>query len=252
MIKSSQNKWYAFVPNMFTSLNLICGTIAIYFAFNDIIKTAIFFMIIGAFFDFIDGFIARLLKVSGELGKQLDSLADMITFGLLPGVMIFSVQRELLFEITGGYMHFSILHWMYFFSPILIPVFSAIRLAKFNIDIRQTSSFIGVPTPASALFFAALSWTLSYNNNIFTNVLSFPIVISILIVIFSFLMNAELPLFALKFNTFRFKDNLIRYTFLFTSLLILLFFKMPGILIVVILYIALSFVSQMYRNKKLN
>lgn len=242
MTKPATNKWYAFVPNMFTSFNLVCGVIAIYFAFNYEIKTAVYLMIAGAFFDFIDGFMARLLKVSGELGKQLDSLADMITFGLLPGVLIFTVQHNLLFKNASEYQQFSILHWIYFFSPILIPVFSAIRLAKFNIDTRQTNTFVGVPTPANALFFASLSWTLTYDNNFITAHLSLPLIISILIVIFSFLMNAELPLFALKFKSFKFKENIIRYVFIVSSLLLLVIFKIPGILAAVFLYLLLSLI----------
>jgi CDP-diacylglycerol--serine O-phosphatidyltransferase len=155
MNTTNQNKWYAFVPNMLTLFNLISGVKAIYFAFGNNIQTALLLMIVGGVFDFFDGFVARLLKVSGELGKQLDSLADLISFGLLPGVMVFTVQRELILNNAGGFNELSPLNWIYLISPILIPVFSAIRLGKFNIDTRQTSSFLGLPTPGNALFFAA-------------------------------------------------------------------------------------------------
>lgn len=246
MTKATNKKWYGFVPNMFTAFNLVCGVIAVYFAFGNEIKTAVFLMIVGAFFDFIDGFVARLLKVSGELGKQLDSLADMITFGLLPGVLIFSVQRALLFESVGGYQQFSPVHWIYLFSPILIPVFSAIRLANFNIDTRQSSSFIGLPTPANALFFASLAWTINTPTHFVSSLTSYPLAISICIVIFAYLMNAELPLFALKFKSYKIKGNIIRYSFLICSLALFMVFKIPAIIVIIFLYIILSLISHFW------
>ena len=249
MSKTSSHKWYAFVPNLITLFNLICGIIAIYFAFQHKIEIALFIMFAGAFFDFIDGFTARLLKVSGELGKQLDSLADMVTFGLLPGIMIFSIQQNLLLEQAGSYQHFSIIQWIYLISPVLIPAFSALRLAKFNIDTRQSHSFIGLPTPANALFFASISWSVSYDNNILSSLFANPLVIAILSVIFSLLLISEIPMFSLKFSSLKGKENVIRYFFLVCSLFLILTLRISGITAVVLFYIVLSILSNLFVKK---
>ena len=200
-------------------------------------------MLLGGLFDFFDGFAARLLKVSGELGKQLDSLADLITFGLLPGVMIFSVQRDLVLEMNNGFNQLSALQWMYLTSPILIPVFSALRLAKFNIDTRQTSSFIGLPTPANALFLASLSYTIFYGSQKFSEILSNPILLSLITLVFSLLLIANLPLFSLKFKSFGWKGNEIRFIFLLLSVIVLVAFSISGLMVVIVLYILLSIIQ---------
>ena len=249
MSPSTSNKWYAFVPNLFTLSNLICGAIAVYFAFQNKIEIALFLMFTGAFFDFLDGFMARLLKVSGELGKQLDSLADMITFGLLPGAMIFTIQQNLLLEQAGSHQQFNIIQWIFLISPLLIPAFSALRLAKFNIDTRQSHSFIGLPTPANALFFASVSWSIVYRDNVITSIASNPLAIFILSLVFSFLLVANIPMFALKFKTLKEKENLIRYFFLACSLLLILFLRISGITVVVLLYILMSVLSNLFSKK---
>ena len=243
MTKSANNKWYAFVPNLLTLSNLMCGAIALYFAFGNDLRTAMFLMLLGGLFDFFDGFAARILKVSGELGKQLDSLADMITFGLLPGIMIFSVQRSLILLPAGGFEQLTILQWFYLVSPLFIPVFSALRLAKFNIDTRQSSSFIGVPTPANAFFLAALSWLIFYKNNTLTEWLANPLLITFITLLFSWLLVSNLPLFALKFKSFKWKGNEIRYLFLFVSFILLIVFQIPALMLVIMLYILLSILN---------
>ena len=249
MNKPAPYKWYAFVPNLITLLNLVCGTIAIYFAIQHKIEVALSLMFAGALFDFIDGLTARLLKVSGELGKQLDSLADVITFGLLPTAMIFSVQQNLLLEKAGSYDHFSFLQWGLLISPILIAAFSALRLAKFNIDTRQSHSFIGLPTPANALFFASMSWSIVYGNNLVTTVTSNSITLFILTIIFSLLLVSEVPMFSLKFSSLKGKENVIRYIFLVCSLFLILLLKISGITAVVLLYIVISFLNNLFVKK---
>ncbi|HPR60406.1 MAG TPA: CDP-alcohol phosphatidyltransferase family protein, partial [Prolixibacteraceae bacterium] len=164
MVITEKNKWYAFVPNMVTIFNLLCGTCGLYFAFLHRIDIAISLMAAGALFDFADGFVARLLKVSGELGKQLDSLADVVTFGLLPGAMIFSVQHNIIAQEPGFTENFSAFQLIILISPLIIPALSALRLAKFNIDVRQSNEFLGLPTPANALFFGSIAYSASYIN----------------------------------------------------------------------------------------
>ena len=250
MNKPTQNKWYAFVPNLLTMLNLICGVVAIYFAFTAEIKTALFLMLFGGLFDFFDGFAARLLKVSGELGKQLDSLADLITFGLLPGVMIFALQRELILEANSGFEHLSVLQWIYLVSPILIPVFSALRLAKFNIDTRQTNSFIGVPTPANAFFLASLAYTFFYSGGIISEWLANSWIILAITITFSLLLVSNLSMFALKFKSFGWKGNELRYVFLIMSLTLLITLNIQGFMAIILLYLLLSIVNSVLSQKK--
>jgi len=249
MTKTIHSKWYAFVPNLLTLSNLTCGIIAIYFAFGNDLRMALLLMLLGGLFDFFDGFAARILKVSGELGKQLDSLADLITFGLLPGIMIFSVQRTLVLIPAGGFMPLNLLQWLYLVSPIFIPVFSALRLAKFNIDTRQSSSFIGVPTPANAFFLASLSWTILYKNNSLTEWLANPLLITFITLLFSWLLVSNLPLFALKFKSFSWAGNEIRYIFLVLALILLMSFAIPGLMLVIIIYILLSILYTLLGSK---
>jgi len=239
-MKKSKKHWYRFVPSLFTSLNLVCGIIASYLSVLGKIDVAFAIMLIGLFFDFIDGFVARLLKVSGDFGKELDSLADLITFGLLPGTMVFFIIQTHITGFSSTPASLSFIQWFFVFVPIIIPVFSALRLAKFNIDERQKSEFIGLPTPANALFFASLCYTFLYKSDSILSIMNNPLAISIAIIIFSWLLISEIPLFALKFKTFKWKDNILRYVFLIISLLILLFFRIPGFSAVIILYIILS------------
>lgn len=245
MTNSESNKWYAFVPNLITTLNLVCGVIAIYFAFSGDVRIAFYLLILGGLFDFLDGFAARLLHVSGDLGKQLDSLSDMITFGLLPGIMIFAVQRELILSSVNGFGEFSVLQWICLVSPIIIPVFSALRLAKFNIDTRQTDSFIGLPTPANAFFLASLSLTIIDGNQQLFELLGNPLLVSVIVLAFSILLISEIPLFALKFKTFQWQTNQIRYLFLLLSLIILIIAKTTGIMLIILLYLTISIGSKL-------
>lgn len=246
-----KNKWYAFVPNLVTIFNLLCGACGLYFAFKHQIDIAFALMAAGALFDFADGFIARMLKVSGELGKQLDSLADVVTFGLLPGAMIFSVQLHNIIqepEFTGNYSPFQLLLLI---SSLIIPALSALRLAKFNIDIRQSNEFLGLPTPANALFFASIAYTATYMSTQTSQLIANSYFVLALTLIFPLLMITELPLISLKFKNFKLKQNRSRYALLLLSILILILLKIPGISIIIILYIALSFVEKSLTAKKM-
>lgn len=245
MEKQTKKKWYAFVPNLLTLANLLCGTIAVYLAFNGEIVLAVYLMFAGALFDFFDGFVARLLKVSGELGKQLDSLADVITFGFLPGALAFMIQSKLLGFDAGETNQLKITEYIYLSIPLLIPAFSALRLAKFNIDTRQSHSFIGLPTPANALFFAALALIIFDQNAAALSFLHHPLLIAIIVVVFSLLLVAEIPLFSLKFTTFKGKENFIRYLFLAVSLGLLLLFSIKGLGAIILLYLLLSIINNM-------
>jgi CDP-diacylglycerol--serine O-phosphatidyltransferase len=229
------------IPNALTSFNLLFGCLSIISSLveNDLEKAA-YFIGAAAILDFFDGFVARALKVGSEMGKQLDSLADCVSFGVAPGFIFYKITN-----IPIDFNHFDIHSYISF----LIPIFSAIRLAKFNIDTRQTDSFIGVPTPANSLFIAAIPFVISANSfglgSIFQNIwflFFFPIVSAYLLV-------AELPLFALKFKSFAWQANQLRYIFLICCLISLFAFGYLGINISIILYILFSIYNN-FQTKK--
>ena len=224
------------IPNTLTSCNLFSGCIAAYMAFHGNYKEALLFIVLGAMFDFFDGMTARLLHVSSPIGKELDSLADDITFGLAPAAIAFSLFKEVYYPDflmpVAGIMPYT---------AFLIAVFSGLRLAKFNIDERQTSSFIGMPTPANALFWASLavgghSFLISDNFN--------AIYLFVLVVVMSLLLVAELPMFSLKFKDLSWGHNKVSYIFLIVSLPLLIIFQLSGIAAVFIWYILLSLATR--------
>ncbi len=241
-------KWYSFVPNLFTSFNLLCGVAATYFSLNGKIQVAFILIIIAAFFDFIDGLTARALKVSGELGKQLDSLADVISFGMVPGAMLFWLQTT---HIPGYNIssNLSFVQLLTLLTPALIPLFSALRLAKFNIDERQHDEFYGLPTPANALFIASLSWTLVYKQESFLSFLNNPFILIIITLLFSLLLISEIRLFAFKFSNYSWKTNKLKYIFILVSLLILILSGITGITIIILLYIISSIFYNQFKKK---
>lgn len=202
------------VPNIITCCNLVCGCVATVSAISGNPVMALVFIILGAGFDFFDGMSARLLNVSSEIGKELDSLADDITFGVAPASIIF---YEL--QVVDYPQMMECLRPVLPYTAYIVAAFSAIRLAKFNLDTRQTTSFIGLPTPANALFWGSLivgagAWLETFSW--------FMPCILIGIIVSSWLLVAEIPMFALKFKHWGFKGNEIRYTFILLSALILL------------------------------
>ncbi|WP_037575050.1 CDP-diacylglycerol--serine O-phosphatidyltransferase [Sporocytophaga myxococcoides] len=227
------------IPNFITCLNLLSGCIGITEAFKGNLVNAALLIIAGAVFDFFDGFIARLVKASSPIGKDLDSLADVITFGLLPGLILFNlltINSNLPLAIN--------------YIPLIVPVFSALRLAKFNNDPRQTGSFIGVPTPANALLIGSLPLITEFNSDLNLNfIILNPYFIISLSIIMSLLLISEIPLFALKFKTFKWKDNQIIYIFLLISLILLLLIKVAAIPLIVILYVILSVINNLMLKK---
>lgn len=228
------------IPNFITCLNLACGFFGIIFSFEDL-TVASWLIFLACGFDFLDGLAARLLKVTSNIGKELDSLADVVSFGVLPGLIIWQLFHVALTVNTiSGKTPASEL----MFLSVLIPVFSAVRLAKFNLDARQVSGFIGLPTPANAILIAALPLIIEYSefNTIDVNVLiSLSIGMPLLLI-------AEIPLFALKFTSFRVKDNLIKYVFLLASAALLVVFQFLAIPAIIILYIILSLIIHLRKK----
>ncbi|MGB0896391.1 MAG: CDP-alcohol phosphatidyltransferase family protein [Flavobacteriaceae bacterium] len=236
------------IPNIITLLNLFCGCIAVIFAVENNLFLAAVFVILGIVFDFFDGFAARLLNVKSELGLQLDSLADMVTSGVVPGIVMFKLLEKTshpfpvnLESVLLGYEVAP-----YSFLPLiglLITLASCYRLAKFNIDTRQTDSFIGLPTPANTLLILSLPLILMSNDVLWINNLILNKWMLIGITLLScYLLNAELPLFSLKMKTYAFKDNVVTYMFLLTSIVLLAVLSYTAIPLIILLYILLSVV----------
>ncbi len=245
-----------FVPNFFTLLNLACGCVAAVLAVQNHLIFAALLVGLGIFFDFFDGFFARLLGVSSDLGLQLDSLADLVTSGLVPGI----VMVQLLAQSLGSnvppilypwedrpifYLDFS--GWA--LLGLLITLASAYRLAKFNIDERQTSSFIGLPTPANAILILSIPLILTYQPSPRIVSLIFnPWFLMGLTVFSSFILNAELPLFGLKFKTWDFKSNWFRYVFLGLSVVAILFLQFLALPLIILVYLLFNVVLYSWKT----
>lgn len=239
------------IPNSITALNLLSGIFAIIATFEGALLWAGFFIALGAFFDFFDGLAARLLNVKSDMGKEMDSLADLVSFGVAPGFIVYQLMLQsenlplwILFDYnTAAFLAF------------LVPVLAAFRLAKFNIDTRQTDSFIGLPSPANALFFGSLPFILSATYSIdlpvFQNWIANYWFLLGLVVLISVLMVAELPLFALKFSNLSWHDNVFRFVFLSISLGLLIFLQFAAFPIIILLYIALSIIQNKFSSRQL-
>lgn len=225
----------AFIPNLVTLLNLAAGCLAIKFLFESEWRLAIICVGVSLLADFLDGAVARLLNTSSELGKQLDSLADVVSFGVVPGMMLYHLFSETFSFPEVGF---------------LLSLMSALRLGKFNIDTRQTDQFIGLPTPACTIF--VVGWVLIYQTNAYglaTWVIQ-PTILLILTVLLSYLLIAELPLFSLKFKHLGWKGNEIRFIFLIVALCLLLWLKAVGLVLIIILYVLSSLFLHLTQRSK--
>ncbi len=236
------------IPNIITSLNILCGCVAVLFAVSGNLILASVFVFLGIFFDFFDGFAARILKAQSEVGLQLDSLADVITSGVVPGIVMFQLLN---LAFVGNMQNltdvFASEGWnvgLEDYLPLiglLIVIASAYRLAKFNVDTRQTSGFIGLPTPANALLILSLPLILEYQFSEFVEAIIINKWVLIgLTVLSCVLLNAEISLFALKFKTWDFKTNAVRYIFLVLCAVLLVLLKFLAIPLIILLYILLS------------
>lgn len=231
------------IPNTLTLSNLACGLFAIYAIFtNDYVMAGIL-IVFAQVFDFLDGFVARLLKVNSEMGKQLDSLADMVSFGVVPGFMVFKLFK---ISMQGVEPFPDFLPFIAF----LIPIFSALRLAKFNIDTRQTDHFIGLPTPANTILIMSVALYGIYGDGENINQLILhPFFLVALTLITSFLLVAEIPLLSLKFKSMNFKENRSRFLLLLMIIVLFLIFRMRAFVFIIPLYIILSLFFKPTKNQ---
>ena len=223
------------IPNLLTLSNLLAGCLGLVFVMQNNLLAASYCIGISLICDFFDGFLARLLSAYSEIGKQLDSLADMVTFGVLPSMIIFQYLERTndSIEIEGMLVSFI---------AFLLAVFSALRLAKFNIDTRQADSFIGVPTPANAILVASLPFILRTYPESQALIIN-PTVLIGYTFIMSFFMVMEVPLLAFKFKNFGWKENQIKYIFFGLSVVLLILLKFAAVPLIVGIYILLSFIA---------
>lgn len=232
------------IPNSITLLNLFSGCIALIFAFNHDFEMAFYFVSLGIFLDFFDGFFARLFNVSSPLGLQLDSLADMVTSGVVPGLVMFQMMTASLADSSESYLQ------IFPYLGFIITMGSCYRLANFNVDTRQTDSFIGLPTPANALLILSLPLVLKYSDaTVVSDVLTNHWVLLVIALFSAYILNAEIPLFSLKVKKFNLKDNTLQVAFLLLSVLLLIFFKYLGIPLLIISYVLLSVVNNKWLKK---
>lgn len=223
------------IPNALTCANLLSGCIGVVFAFKGQLEVAAYAVLISGIFDFFDGFLARLLHVKSTIGKELDSLADMVSFGFLPGVVMFKLLEQS--NNTFEYLPYA---------GFLITIFSALRLAKFNIDTRQTEDFIGLNTPMNTLFIVSLPFIQRDHPELIGSTL----LLVCLSVLMSTLLISEIRIFSLKFGTIAWADNKIKFVFLIISAVLIAFLKFAAIPFVLILYIFSSLIH--FKNNPYN
>lgn len=239
------------IPNTITSFNLLSGCISVVLAFEGHLTYAVYMIFLAAIFDFLDGMAARLLKAYSNVGKELDSLADVVSFGVAPSVIMFHMMKIALFETVHIPPIENLSVWEVFFLliPFFIAILSGVRLAKFNVDERQTETFIGLAVPANALFFVSIYLvSISSSHELLIGLLKNEMVLSVLIVLFSLLLVSEFPMFSFKFKNLGFKGNKIRYIFIVLSLILFILLQTIAIPIIIVLYILLSAINNWVFN----
>lgn len=220
------------IPNLLTISNLICGCIALYFTFQGELVFTAYLIGLAAIFDFMDGAAARLLNVSNPIGKELDSLADMVSFGLVPGSVVFHLLEESPLS-------------QYSFMALVIPIFSAYRLAKFNVDENQNENFIGLPTPANCLVFVSIPLITTFNSeSTIAYLFEIPEILLIITILMSLALVSRINMFSLKFKNLKFQDNKFRFFLITMSIILLTWLEFSAIPIIILLYIMMSIVKR--------
>ena len=245
-------KIIAQVPNFITSLNIVMGTLATFFAIDGHLIWAGIFIVVASLLDFLDGFAARRLNAYSEVGKQLDSLADIVSFGVAPGAILFTLLEFSLFDKNQAIYEISAqwYEWLILFSAFLIPVFGAIRLAKFNTSQNEEPFFRGLPIPANGLLWASFGLMLEFpqHQELFRILFSTKNLL-ILAIFISGLMVINLPMFSLKVKSLKFEENWYRYVFLLIVIFLLSFFTIYGLALSIFTYIVLNTVFYLFKVK---
>lgn len=231
------------LPNLITLLNLACGTTALVLALEGQWRWAVYLILAASVLDFLDGFAARMLKAQSNMGKQLDSLADLVSFGVLPAVFIYVIFSTLFQnQPADSGSFYGTFQWIVLISVLLVPVFSAIRLARFNTEEDQGRFFYGLPTPAHALFWTGIFWQFMGSGNIFGTPMNLFFMWAIMLIM-AFHMILPVPMYSLKFEHWRLRGNLIPYLILLLSAVILISMGLGGLPIVILVYILLSLLN---------
>lgn len=230
------------IPNLITCLNATSGMAGVLFAFNGELFPAAVCVLAAMVFDFFDGFAARLLNVRSDMGKELDSLADAVSFGVMPAVLAYCLIRDvaLIRSFTSLYVMRPWFENLVAYSPLIIPAFSIYRLAKFNLDARQTHSFIGMPTPANALFWVSLVFCYRFEREFFFDVWGFPALLALCVLVFSLLLVSGFPMFSLKLSSFSWRANFPLYVFLAALLAIALLWGWKALSFTIPIYVLVS------------
>jgi len=241
-------KIVSYIPNSITSLNLISGIFSIFFAIEGKIEIAALLILAASVFDFLDGMSARLLKSYSEIGAQMDSLSDLVSFGIAPSAILFGIPG---INITSPHTYITFLQYVFLISVIIIPVAGAFRLAKFNTDDSQSESFKGLPIPANAIFFASLALVLTYGkieliNDIITN----QYFLFIFTLLFSWLMVSNIPMFSLKFKSLKWKGNQTRISFLVLCIILFIILKLYSLPLMIISYLSISIYNDARKTSK--
>ena len=231
-----------YIPNTITCLNLVSGCVASVMALEGNLMYAVVWIMLAAVFDFFDGFAARLLNVRSDMGKELDSLADAVSFGVMPAVLAYCLIRDvaLIRSFTSLYVMRPWFENLVAYSPLIIPAFSIYRLAKFNLDARQTHSFIGMPTPANALFWVSLVFCYRFEREFFFDVWGFPALLALCVLVISLLLVSGFPMFSLKLSSFSWRANFPLYVFLAALLAIALLWGWKALSFTIPLYVLVS------------
>jgi CDP-diacylglycerol--serine O-phosphatidyltransferase len=241
------------IPNLFTMLNLFSGCVALMMLTNHRFDLAFYYVCLGIFFDFFDGFFARKFGVAGPLGVQLDSLADMVTSGVVPGYAMFLMLYDIdFFNSVGNEGRFSNPNFYLPYLGFLITLGACYRLAKFNIDTRQSDSFIGVPTPANALFITSLPLVMGFqltDTMQIGNFMDNPWVLIGITLLSTYVMNAEIPLFSLKIKNFSFAKYKLQIFFLVLSVVLLILLQITAVPLIILIYVLLSVVNNIVTKK---
>lgn len=241
------------IPNTITLINLFCGCCAIVCVLDNSFITAFWFLFAGGMMDYLDGAVARMLNVHSPLGKELDSMADMVSFGVAPGMILYMLLSIGWAKETGdfseGHFDFGIYPWA--FPAFILSACSGLRLAKFNLDTRQSENFIGLNTPACTIFITGLM--LIYANNSFGlgDFVTQPYFLYAVIALFSYLLIAELPMFSFKFKNFTWKDNWLRFSFLILMLVLLVTLQEAAFSILILLYIIIAAIQYITGQTKI-
>lgn len=241
------------IPNTITCLNLLSGCTAILLAMEGYLVGASILIFVASIFDFSDGLAARVLHAYSPMGKELDSMADMISFGFAPGVIALAYLKAAILGSASAAIvpaELSYPQWALLLSAFIIPIFSALRLAKFNIDTRQSTSFIGVPTPANAMFWASLPLVMHFGNYPSIEAwLANPFVLLAAILLTSYMLVTEIPMFALKVKSLAWKENQLRYLFLITLVVIAILLKWLVVPLILFVYILFSLIDNLIHKK---